>query len=318
MEIQRQIFIFSEDITLVRELIGAAQVLAEGKPAILSALVIGGSTSVEQMQNTGVDRIYRLDTLPPDCLVEDIFQTLWGLTREIKPDYLVIGATTAGRLICGRLAARLNTTALTDIQSIEFDAQGLLIRHMIFGGGAQRLERPLRQPVVMTIGKGQFESQAARSEKVAEVIPVAFTPPETRAILRERRELPPVSVNLAEAKRVVCPGRGIARREDLTMVEELARSLGAEIACTRPLSEGLGWLPRERYIGISGAYIKADLYVGLGVSGQVQHTIGITDARVVVAINRDAEAPIFKQADYGIVADLYEVVPALIDALRSA
>ena len=100
------------------------------------------------------------------------------------------------------------------------------------------------------------------------------------------------------------------------MINELAQALNAEVACTRPLAEGLDWLPRERYIGISGANIRPDLYLGVGVSGQVQHMIGMRDSRVVVAINKDKEAPIFAQADYGIVGDLYEIVPALIKAIK--
>ncbi|MCX7975876.1 MAG: electron transfer flavoprotein subunit alpha/FixB family protein [Bellilinea sp.] len=315
MSNQRQVMIFCEDTALATELITAARLL---QAETLSALVVGDSASLNQLRNTAVDRIYWIETLPADFLVEDIFPTLLDLINQQKPDYILIGATSRGRLICGRLAARLNVSALTDVQSLEVSEDGLVIRHMIFAGGAQRIERPLRQPVLLTIGKGQFEPPADGNAKPAEIIPVSLKQPEKRAILRERKDLPPVSVNLADARRVICLGRGIARQEDLALAEKLANELGAEIACTRPLSEGLGWLPRERYIGISGAYIKSDLYIGLGVSGQVQHTVGIVDARVIVAVNRDPDAPIFKQADYGIVADLYEVLPVLIEAVRGA
>ena len=108
----------------------------------------------------------------------------------------------------------------------------------------------------------------------------------------------------------------MAQQADLAMIEELARLLHAELACTRPLAEGLGWLPRERYIGISGATLHADLYLGVGVSGQVQHLIGMNATRVVVAINKDSNAPIFAHADYGIAGDLYQIVPALLQALK--
>jgi electron transfer flavoprotein alpha subunit len=103
----------------------------------------------------------------------------------------------------------------------------------------------------------------------------------------------------------------------MAMINELAQLLGAEIGCTRPLAEGLDWLPRERYIGVSGAFLKADLYVGVGVSGQIQHMVGVTDSRVIVAVNKDDHAPVFEFADYGIVGDLYQVVPALIAALKA-
>jgi electron transfer flavoprotein alpha subunit len=140
--------------------------------------------------------------------------------------------------------------------------------------------------------------------------------PPWRAALRERKTRPASKVNLAGAKKVVCAGRGLARQDDRALVNELAQCLAAEVACTRPLAEGLGWLPRERYIGISGATVRPDLYLGVGVSGQVQHLIGMSDARLVVAINKDQNAPIFQQADYGIAGDLYAVVPALIKAIK--
>ncbi len=148
------------------------------------------------------------------------------------------------------------------------------------------------------------------------MVDVPFVEPEWRLTRRESKPRPPATVNLAAAKKVVCAGRGLARQEDLALVKELAQTLGAEVACTRPLAEGLGWLPRERYIGISGANVKPHLYLGVGVSGQVQHTVGMRESRLVVAINKDSQAPIFAQADYGIVGDLYTVVPALIAALK--
>lgn len=318
MSDQKQIFVISEEVSLIGELVSAAHQLNRDGLSTIAAIVIGDQTDVQQVGSFAVDQVYWIEEVPEGCLVEDVFLTVWELVNQHKPTVILIGATTSGRLICGRLAARLDVSAITDVRSFEQVKDGVAARHMIFAGGAERLERPLRLPVLLTIPKGQFGADSVQTKKAPQVIPLPFQMPEKRAILRERKDLPPLSVNLAEAKRVICLGRGIAHQEDLAQIERLAQELGAEIACTRPLSEGLGWLPRERYIGISGAYIKSDLYIGLGVSGQVQHTIGITDARVVVAVNRDPDAPIFKQADYGIVADLYEVLPALMQALEEA
>ena len=196
-------------------------------------------------------------------------------------------------------------------------ASDIRAQHMIFGGGAVRDEKPLSEMLIATIGPGIFEPRAGAQAEAAEIVEAPFVEPGWRATLRERRPRAAASVDLKAAKKVVCSGRGLARQEDLALVNELAQALGAEIACTRPLAEGLGWLPRERYIGISGAFIRPDLYLGVGVSGQVQHTVGMGDARVVVAINKDKDAPIFAQADYGIVGDLYAIVPALTEALKA-
>jgi len=179
------------------------------------------------------------------------------------------------------------------------------------------VERTLAEPLIATLGLGLFEALPASAEATGEVVALSFVQPQSRWVLRERKPKPPASVNLAAAKKVVCPGRGVQKQEDLQMMFELAQLLGAEVGATRPLCEGLDWLPRERYIGVSGAFIKPDLYLGIGVSGQVQHTVGITESRVVAAINKDEEAPIFQQADYGIVGDLYQIVPALIRALQA-
>ena len=135
--------------------------------------------------------------------------------------------------------------------------------------------------------------------------------------LVERKPRQVESVNLAAARRVVSVGRGLEKQEDLALIEELARALEAEVGCTRPIAEGVNWMARERYIGVSGAMLKPDLFVAVGVSGQVQHMVGATGAKTIVAINKDKNAPVFKQADYGIVGDLYEVVPQLVESLKA-
>ncbi len=306
-----QTLVYSEDENLLCELIGAAGAFHRPVAALVT------SPSAEQRAaEAGANLVYRVEHIPAGTLSEDVLPTLAKLVHDSLFDVVLIGSTVRGRLVAGRLAARLNTTALTDVKSFTLESGSITIRHMIFGGGAERVERSLSPAVILTIGAGMFDAPPAQPGRKAETTPLEFVPPEKQAVLRERKALPPASVNLAVAKRVVCPGRGIAKQEDLAMVNDLARALGAEVACTRPLSEGLGWLPRERYIGISGANIKSDLYLGLGVSGQVQHTVGISGSRIVVAVNRDANAPIFEQVDYGIAADLYAVVPALIQALR--
>jgi electron transfer flavoprotein alpha subunit len=126
------------------------------------------------------------------------------------------------------------------------------------------------------------------------------------------------SVDITEAKIIVCAGRGIAKQEDMTLANELAEAVGGEVGCSRPVAEELHWLPEEVYLGISGKKVKPDLYIGVGVSGQVQHVTGIRDSKIILSINQDENAPIFEAADYGIVGNLYEVVPKLIQELKAA
>lgn len=124
------------------------------------------------------------------------------------------------------------------------------------------------------------------------------------------------SVDLAAAATILGVGRGFAKREDLDLGRELAAALGAELACTKSLAD-FEWLPEDRIVGLSGAKTKPDLYLSVGISGQVQHTVGISQAKIIAAVNSDKEAPIFQLADYGIVGDLYQVVPALMEKLKS-
>jgi electron transfer flavoprotein alpha subunit len=132
----------------------------------------------------------------------------------------------------------------------------------------------------------------------------------------ERKGQEAGSGDITAARVIVCAGRGIEKQEDLAMVRELADTLGAEIACTRPISEEKHWMTEESCIGLSAKEVKPALYIGVGVSGQIQHVVGIREAGVICAINSDENAPIFEAADYGIIGDLYKVVPALIAALK--
>jgi len=319
MAVNGDIWVFSEKWDLLAELAAGARELA-GEPGSVTIVVIGPRSAAEKAAAWG--KVLWLGEVTGQRRVDDYVPTLVGMLEEAKPQLMLIGATRRGRAIAGRIAARFDTAALTDVQEFLTDEDGLPVRHMIFGGGAVRVERALREPVIATLGPGIFQAvqQPAGAgggivEQAAPIEP-AFVEPKLRAQLRERKPRPPVTANLGAARRVVCAGRGLAKQEDLSIVEALARALNAEVACTRPLAEGLDWLPRERYIGISGAIIRPELYLGVGVSGQAQHVIGMSESRVVVAVNKDANAPICQQADYIVNEDLYVFLPALIAALE--
>lgn len=315
------IFVFPESTTLLAELIAGGRELAAqaGSSGRVTAICLGPPAEAEQAARRGADAVLWLGEPQPSRLVDDYLPTLANLVQQQPPDVLLIGATRRGRALAGRLAARLDTSALSDVLDFRVAGESLTFRHLLFGGGAVRVERAAlgQKPLLATVGPGVFRAlPAGDGARIPISEPLDFVAPPWQARLRERRPRQAASVNLATARKVVCAGRGIAQQSDLALVEELARALRAELACTRPLAEGLDWLPRERYIGISGAKLHAELYLGVGVSGQVQHQIGMSSTRLVVAINKDSAAPIFANADYGIVGDLYQVVPALLRALQ--
>lgn len=313
----KEFFVFSEKPALFAELLANALQLAKADGATVSALVIGNQQAVNQAFTQGAQKVYALGEKTADMLLDDFVPTIIALAKTKQPAMFVIGSTRQGKAIAGRVSAALDGSTITDAKYFNQASGALEITHLIFGGGAIRIEKANTATLVMTQGASIVEALPANPGASGDVETVAFVQPAWKATLVERKQKPPASVNLAVAKKIVCAGRGIAKKEDLDLVFELAKVLEGEVAATRPLTEGLDWLPRERYIGVSGATVKPDLYLSMGVSGQAQHTVGITDSRVIVAIDKDKDAPIFPQADYCIVGDLYQIVPAITAALKA-
>jgi electron transfer flavoprotein alpha subunit len=313
----KEFWVFSEKPTLLAELLANALQLAKADGASVAALVVGNQQAVDFAFAQGAQKVYALGEKAADVALDDYVPTMIALAKNKQPALVIVGATRLGKAIAGRLSAGLDTSAITDAKYFNQAGGAIEITHLIFGGGAIRIEKAATATVVLTQGASIVEALPAKAAAGGEVESVAFVQPAWKAALVERKQKPPASVNLAVAKKIVCVGRGIAKKEDLALAFDLAAVLEGEVAATRPLTEGLDWLPRERYIGVSGATVKPDLYLSMGVSGQAQHTVGITDSRVIVAIDKDKDAPIFPQADYCIVGDLYQVVPALIAALKA-
>ena len=228
-------------------------------------------------------------------------------------DGVFLADAPAAREAAGRLAAARGSSCVSMCDEVARAADGTFTaRRAIYGGVAEgTLSLPVT-PVVCLFAAGKFDGAA--------VGPAAAV--ERRQVQAPRAEIghlgvEPVvkTVDLAGASIVVSVGRGFAKAEDIDLVKPLVERLGAELGCSRPIAEDFKWLPKERLVGLTGTSVNADLYVALGISGQVQHLTGIKGARVVVAVNNDAKAPIVRNADYVIVGDLYKVIPELVSAL---
>lgn len=309
---------YSEDLGLALELLGKGRQLASGLGAELAAVALGSGAEAraEELAQYGADKVYFVDH--PNLATptaEAYASALAALVNRYRPEALLIGATKRGNELAARLAALLNVGCVTNCIGIDVDAgaRALLFSRLAYGGTAVSTIRCKERPQIATVPPRTFE-RAARAAKRGEVVKVDVEVEEPRVRVLELRRKEFRGARLEEAEVVIVAGRGVRRREDVAMLEELAGLLGGVVGYTRPLAFDLKWA--SQWVGMSGVTIKPKLYIGVGVSGAIQHVAGIRDSKVIVAINTDAEAPIFKAADYGIVGDLYAVVPELIKRIK--
>lgn len=262
-----------------------------------------------QAQELGGDLV--LARIPDDVRPEDTVPALAAFARDQSCDIILVPATIPGREIAARLAARLDIAYVPEATSVVLTQGGGHAQRIIYAGGAIA-DLEWDGPAVVSVASRAGAAAAPAPGTVLEA---------SAAGGRVRRtgveDLHKSDVDLAGAQRVVCVGMGLKDRADLDMVDRLAELLDAQVACTRPVAEDRGWLPTERYIGISGLHLSPALYLGIGVSGQVQHAVGMRGSRVVVEVNTDDSCPAIADADHQVSADLYQVVPALIERLSA-
>jgi electron transfer flavoprotein alpha subunit len=304
------------------EAVAAAQRLAAGigqppvKIAVLGAepAAPAGELAAADVAEVLAVRHPALDPYTADAFVS----ALEGLLAAQAPRYVVIPHTYQARDYAPKLAARLRRALVTDVVGVtNAGGQPAFTRLVMQGKLAADVVAEGEAPFVVTVQAGAFlADSAARGASPSAVRAVEAS---VDAAIRQRPEAPfreaKQAVDLTQAERIVAVGRGIKEQDKLPLASQLAQALGAEIAASRPICDA-GWLPLERQVGSSGQTVAPKLYVALGISGAIQHAVGMKGSRTIVAINKDAEAPIFELADYGIVGDLFEVVPALIKALQ--
>lgn len=303
----KKVFVLSNKASLMEDLLAGASIFGE-----TAAVVVGNDAEVLEKAAVA-ETVYQI-SLPEGYIAEDAVDSLEKLVKEEAPDVLLVGATLTGRAIVGRLAARLNTAVFADAKGLSVSDDGVEAVNMVYGGGANLTQKAKGSLTIALLGFGTLEKTDA-SPGAGTVKEVAFVEPAWRIEVKETRKREASSVNLPAAKKIVSFGLGVSDQKDISLIQELAKVFEAEVGCSRPIAEGLNWMPKECYVGISGVFSKADCYVAVGISGQVQHMVGVKDVKTIVAINKDANAPIMKQCDYGLAGDLYEVIPALVKKL---
>jgi electron transfer flavoprotein alpha subunit len=298
------------------ESIAAAQPMGTVRVAVAGA---GLTTVVAELASANVAEVIALEhpALEP-YTADGHVAALAGLISDLTPDLVVLPHTYQTRDFAPKLAAHLDRTLVTDCVATKLvDGARAFVRPMFQGKLYADVVPAGPPPHFVTFQIGAFRADAVDRAAGATVRTVAA--PVDPAAIRQKPEAPfkeaKQAVDLSQAERIVAVGRGIKEQAHVKLAERLAHALGAEVAASRPICDA-GWLPMDRQIGSSGQTVAPRLYVALGISGAIQHVVGMKGSRTIVAINKDAEAPIFEVADYGIVGDLFEVVPALVAELE--
>lgn len=309
------VLVYSERKPVALELLTFAAGL--GRPVAVALLGAGAGAGADECFAHGAGRAFVADApglagLPADVVAAALAQ----IAEQADADLLLVGSTLRGREAAGRLAQKWGAGCITDANGLRVEEERIVASRYALGGNtvAEQVITSPRQ--VIAVMPQTVEAAASAPGASGEVVQVALAPEPSAVTLVERRPKETGSVDVESADVLVCVGRGIDKQEDLALAEALAAALGGVVGCTRPVSHDRHWLAESQMIGISGKASSPRLYVGVGVSGQIQHAVGITGARVTVAINKDRNAPVFKVADYGVVGDLYEVVPKLTERLK--
>lgn len=292
-------FVIAENEQAARELCAGARTLADEV-----VLVCPGVPAVPGV----ADKCVHID-VPEGNVIDDAYVTVNSLFDSERAEVVLAEPTRRMKALAARLAAHLDTAVITDAMEI---ADGVATT-MFFGGVGQQKSKNSGAVALYTVGMGVFDASGAAGTDVVEE--AAFQAPENAVVRRGADALPVSDVNLAAADVVIGCGRGFCAEEDLQLARDLASKVGGELGCSRPLAEGVDWFPREAYIGVSGVIVAPKVYFACGISGQMQHMVGVNRSQTVVAINKDKNAPVFKQCDYGIVGDVKTVLPALVAAL---
>ena len=285
----------------------AARELAAGARTMADEVVLVAIGGLEVADGTA-DKIIRI-ALPADAVYDDAYATVISVFDAEQPAVILAEPTRHVKSVVGRVAAHANTSVITDVMSFE----GVGARSLYFGGVAERVQKAAGDVAVYTVGAGAFEGAEASGANAVEEVAWVAPASAVRLVSSKPRALSGVDLNKADV--VVAAGRGFAEEPELDLARALCDKLGAGLACSRPLTEGVDWLPSELYVGVSGLMLSPKVYVACGISGQMQHMVGCNRAGTMFAINKDKNAPVFKQCDYGLVGDVKDVLPALVAAL---
>ncbi|MCK4359946.1 MAG: electron transfer flavoprotein subunit alpha/FixB family protein [Candidatus Cloacimonetes bacterium] len=299
------------------ELMTCGRILAEKLNTKLTAILLGYNTQkfVESVKS----QAHRILVIDNEVLKEfnaESYQiTLSKIIKKENPSITLIGHTAFGMDLCPALATQLNIPFTTDCLNMEMVDRNLIVTRQMYDGKLNAKVKFRKNPsYILSLRAGCFPAEdCSLNAEIVNIESPITTEPDYRKFV-EYIEAAVGDVDITKADIVIGVGRGIKDKENLTMVEEFANTIGGVVACSRPIVDA-EWLPKDRQVGSSGKTIKPKLYIAMGISGAFQHIMGMKSSDTIIAINKDPNAPIFNEADYGIVDDLFKVLPVLKDKI---
>lgn len=278
--------------------------------ATTTALALGDRTVADAVAAAPVDQVVWLEADAATPL-EALAGPVADLVAEARPAVVLVPNRPAERALAGAIAARTGAPVVTLVADLTVDDGTVTLTHGVFGGIALETLTVDGPVIVLADGGDIATGGSAPIERLEATANPTLTVVASRPAEHE-------AIHLGTSTRIVAVGRGLATRDDLARIDDLADALGADVGCSRPLAEGLGWLSPDRVIGVTGHHVAPELYVAVGISGQLQHVVGARRADTVVVINSDPSAPYFAECDFGLVGDLHEILPVLTSAIRDA
>jgi electron transfer flavoprotein alpha subunit len=304
------------------ETLAAGQQLAAELGGAASAAVLGQGIDAlaSELSRRQLDKVYSVQhDLLSTYTADGYSAAVEQLVRQVSPVLVLFPHTYQVRDFAPKVATRFRQVLISDAIGFRLEGGAPIFVRQLFQGKLNADVQPSGPaPHFASIQAGAFRADQLRDGTAAVE---AFAPSLDAAAIRQRPDQPfresARAVDLTAAEIIVSVGRGIKEKDNIPLIEELAKALGGELAASRPICDS-GWLPMERQVGSSGQTVSPKVYLAVGISGAIQHLVGMKGAKTIVAINKDSNAPIFEVADYGIVGDLFEIVPALIEEVKKA
>lgn len=340
LEEYKGVFVFAQQVDNVLdgvafELLGKGKDLAKDLNTEVTAVLIGSGVKglADQLAEYGADRVIVVDDPElKDYRTEPYAHALVSVINEYKPEIMLVGATAIGRDLGPTVSARVKTGLTADCTSLEIGDfplvatpgkeqkhNQLLMTRPAFGGNTiATIACPDHRPQMATVRPGVMQKIAPITGAKANVVEFnpGFTPNNRYVEILNIVKAVKTTANIMDAKILVSGGRGVGSKENFKLLEDLAEVLGGTVSCSRAVVEN-GWLPVDLQVGQTGKTVRPQIYFAIGISGAIQHVAGMEDSDLIIAINKDEDAPIFDVADYGLVGDLNKIVPALTAALKA-